>query len=67
MYIYNENLELEKEMSWPRQGWGLTNNGTHLFLSDGTSYIYILDENLKRLKVISVTENDRPVIYLNEL
>ncbi len=36
-------LEKERELRWPRQGWGLTNNSTHLFLSDGTPNIFILD------------------------
>ena len=51
------------------EGWGLTHDGTHLILSDGTAYLRVLDPKtfraLRRLKVID--ENGRPVENLNEL
>ena len=50
------------------EGWGLTTDGKHLFLSDGTPEIRVLDpESFKVLKRIRVTEQGWPVVHLNEL
>jgi glutamine cyclotransferase len=46
VFLLNSNLQQERELRLSRQGWGLTNNSTHLFLSDGTSNIFILDSNM---------------------
>lgn len=50
------------------EGWGLTNNGQHLIMSDGTSSLSFLDpESLKLLNVVSVSDNNGPVGNINEL
>ena len=50
------------------EGWGLTNDGTNLIMSDGTSSLSFLDpDSLKLLNVISVTDNNGPVGNINEL
>lgn len=50
------------------QGWGLTHNNTHLIISDGSSNLYITNENLTILETISVKDvNNTSVSLLNEL
>lgn len=51
-----------------QQGWGLTNDGQHLYLSDGSSTIYVLDpQTFKQVRRIRVKQGRRPVDQLNEL
>lgn len=53
---------------WPYEGWGLTNNGTDLIISDGSSKLFFINpDNFKLKSTISVTENGSPVYELNEL
>lgn len=50
------------------EGWGLTTDGKHLIMSDGTSYLTYLDpDNFSVVKVLDVGENDYVVENLNEL
>jgi len=57
-----------KTFNWPYKGWGITNNGTDLIISDGNAKLYFVNADDFRLKsTISVTENGSPVPYLNEL
>lgn len=49
-------------------GWGLTNDGQHLYLSDGSSSIHVLDpKTLKPIRRIRVKQGRRLVDQLNEL
>ena len=51
-----------------KEGWGLTNDGTHLIMSDGTGTLTWLDpETYKTVKRIQVADNQRSWEYLNEL
>eukprot|EP01097_Dermamoeba_algensis_P006597 TRINITY_DN4119_c0_g1_i1.p1 TRINITY_DN4119_c0_g1~~TRINITY_DN4119_c0_g1_i1.p1 ORF type:complete len:252 (+),score=25.17 TRINITY_DN4119_c0_g1_i1:68-823(+) len=68
IYSYSKNMTLQRTFTNPlREGWGLTSNGTQLFLSDGSSTISILNDNLEVLSQIQVTKNGAPVPRLNEL
>ncbi|HKH94192.1 MAG TPA: glutaminyl-peptide cyclotransferase [Gemmatimonadaceae bacterium] len=50
------------------EGWGLTSDGTHLYLSDGTSGVRVIDPNgFRVVRTIRVTEAETPVHMLNEL
>jgi len=50
------------------EGWGLTNDGTNLIMSDGTNFIsYLNPDSLKVIKRISVTKNGSVQDNLNEL
>jgi glutamine cyclotransferase len=50
------------------QGWGLANDGQHLYLSDGTSTIRVLDpHSFKQLRRIRVKQGRRLIDKLNEL
>jgi glutamine cyclotransferase len=50
------------------EGWGLTDDGTHLILSDGTSTIRFLDpRTFEVVRSIDVRVGGRPLTQLNEL
>ena len=50
------------------QGWGLTNDGNYLIMSDGTEFIYYIDpETFKEIKKIQICNNVGTVSNINEL
>lgn len=50
------------------EGWGLTTDGSQLYLSDGSEFLRILDPaTLEVRRVIPVSDGSRPVRFLNEL
>ena len=56
------------KLSNTREGWGLTTDGTHLIMSDGTSNLYFNDPlNFMTKKIVEVKLNGKPVDQLNEL
>ncbi|PWT78560.1 MAG: glutamine cyclotransferase [Bacteroidetes bacterium] len=57
------------EFTFPsEQGWGLTTDGTHLVMSDGTSNINFIDPTTFRVaKILGVTDNNGPVSNINDL
>jgi glutamine cyclotransferase len=69
-FIYNaSDYKKVAEFSIPTdEGWGLTNDGKYLIMSDGTNFLNYLDPNtLKVVKTISVTENGNAKEFVNEL
>ena len=51
-----------------KEGWGMTTDGSSLIMSDGTDTITYLDPtSFKVVKIIRVTNENGPVINLNEL
>lgn len=69
VYVLDKNTfkEIGKLIN-PREGWGLTTDGTHLVMSDGTEFIYFNDPlNFMTKRVLEVKHNGRPVKQLNEL
>ena len=70
VYVYDikDITKTIKTFNWPYDGWGLTNNGTHLIISDGTPKLYFVNpDDFRLMRTISVTENGSPVYNLNEL
>ena len=70
VYVYDVNNidKPVKSFTWPYDGWGLSNNGTDLIISDGTAKLYFVNPDDFRLKsTLTVTENGSPFYYLNEL
>lgn len=56
------------EWHYPGEGWGLTQNGTDIVMSDGTSELRFLDPaTLAERRRVSVTLRGRPLDRLNEL
>ena len=50
------------------EGWGLTQDGKNVILSDGTAALYFLDpETFRELRRITVRDRGVPVTQLNEL
>ena len=68
-FVYDkETFELLQEFTYPTEGWGLTHDGEHLIMSDGTPMLYFLDPNsLERVHKVTVLEGEEFVWGLNEL
>jgi glutaminyl-peptide cyclotransferase len=69
-FYYNlETFERLGEFTFnSAEGWGLTNDGKNLIMSDGTSKITYLDpETFKIVNQIEVTDNNGIVTNINEL
>lgn len=50
------------------EGWGLTNDGKNLILSDGSEFLSFIDpKNGKEIKKITVHQNNIPIQKINEL
>lgn len=50
------------------EGWGLTHNGEHLIVSDGSNNLYFYQPGTFELqRVQAVTENGMPAVNINEL
>lgn len=62
------SFKLLGELPWSNEGWGITNDGKSLYISDGTDKIYVVRPGtLKLERVISVTDHLGPMNNLNEL
>ena len=67
-FVYDAvTMTYEKAYSYPREGWGITNDGEHLITSDGSARLYFLDKDFQLQRSIMVRLDGRPVHYLNEL
>lgn len=69
-YVYDLNtFRLLKELTYSGEGWGLTHDGTHLIMSDGTHVLRFIDpETFQTEKTVTVLrENGAPQMNLNEL
>lgn len=68
-FLYDANtFEPRGQFQYPGEGWGLTHDGKRIIMSDGTAQLRLWDpETLKETGRITVTEDGRPVVYLNEL
>ena len=68
-FVYSfPDFSLLKEFSYSIDGWGLTNDGRNLIVTDGSSNIYFWDaETMKEIKRISVQDNTGMRNNLNEL
>jgi len=56
------------EWHYPGEGWGLTQDGRNIIMSDGSPYLRFLDPNtLQEVRRIQVTASGAPVRQLNEL
>jgi len=71
-FVYNLS-DLTKPIqtfNWHTEGWGITNNGTDLIISDGQAsgnLYFVNPSNFTTKKIISVTDNNGPVNNINEL
>jgi glutamine cyclotransferase len=68
-FVYDrETFRLIREFTYDTEGWGITYDGKHLIMSDGSSALTYLDpQTYQPIKKLNVTMNGRPVMELNEL
>jgi len=71
-FVYDaKTLKQEKAISYFRKdlaGWGLTNDGTNLYMSDGSEKIYILNpETFEMIDYINVYTNANKIDNINEM
>ena len=68
-FLYDrETFRQEKTFVYPGEGWGLTNDGTHLIMSDGSHRIRFLNpETFQPVRVIDVRDGNKRVTKINEL
>jgi len=68
-FIYDyQTFQRVGEFNYQGEGWGLSNDGHSLILSDGSNRIRFLDPgSFQVTKTIAVTDNGKPINRLNEL
>lgn len=68
-FVYKfPELQFVKQFTYPGEGWGLTNDGKQIYMSDGSAQIRVWDPStLKEVRRITVMDGTRPVAALNEL
>lgn len=63
-----DTLEPVGTMSYRGEGWGLTHDGSHLIMSDGSAVLrFRAPDDFRVVRRVTVTENGRPLKRLNEL
>ncbi len=69
IFLYDvKNLNLLGTKNWNYQGWGITNDGNALIISDGSDKLYFVEPNSMQVKnILSVKDHMGPVNNLNEL
>jgi glutamine cyclotransferase len=68
-FVYDrKTFNLVHTFNYPWEGWGLTQDGHDLILSDGSSTLHFLDPaTFKDVRDLKVTAGGKPVDQLNEL
>jgi glutaminyl-peptide cyclotransferase len=68
-FVYDaKTFKLEKTFSFETEGWGITNDGEKLYMSDGSEKIYTLDPvTLKVVDYISVYTAGSKIDSINEM
>ena len=70
VYVYDVKKEAKKitTLPWSGEGWGITNDGIQLIISDGSDKLYFVEPaTLKLKKVLSIRDQYGAVNNLNEL
>ncbi|MBN1254469.1 MAG: glutaminyl-peptide cyclotransferase [Deltaproteobacteria bacterium] len=68
-FVYDKDrFNVLRKFRYPTEGWGITHDGKHLIMSDGTATLYFLHpETFKRIGQVTVRDAHGPVPLLNEL
>jgi glutaminyl-peptide cyclotransferase len=68
-FVYDlASFKLQRTFTYPGEGWALTRDEHHLYMSDGSAVLRVLDpESLVATGSILVTADGAPVTNLNEL
>lgn len=72
VYVYNlkDLSKPEKTFPWQNEGWGMTNNGTELIVSDGQpegNLYFINPDNFRLNRIVQVKDNVGVISNINEL
>lgn len=69
VFVYDLDGKLKRTMKNPREGWGLTNDGTNLIFSDGSPSFFVADPATFAIKREVKLKSDKPgnIDGLNEL
>jgi glutaminyl-peptide cyclotransferase len=69
VFVYDaKNFKLLKELPLATEGWGITNDGSNLIVSDGSANLTYYDPiNMTKIRTVQVEVNRNPVSYINEL
>ena len=69
-FVYGLNdFKVQQELKYNGEGWGLTNDGTNLIMSDGSHLVKFVDpQTFKISRTVPVLQdNGQPLYLLNEL
>lgn len=68
-FVYDRTtFRLLRTFHYPWEGWGLTQDGKHLILSDGSDTIHFLNpDTFAEMRSIRVLDHGQPVKEINEL
>jgi glutamine cyclotransferase len=68
-FVYDrDTLQTSRSFNYPGEGWGLTNDGRRVFMSDGTAQIRRWDPStLAEQQRITVRDGSKEIASLNEL
>ena len=69
-FVYEaDTLKLLREFNYAGQGWGMTNDGKNIFMTDSTHVIRVVDpETFQTIKTLVVLREDgKPLMQINEL
>ena len=68
-FVYDKGtFERKSTFTYSGEGWGLTHDGTHLVMSDGSPQLRFLDpKTFREVRRITVRDGGLPVSQLNEL
>jgi glutaminyl-peptide cyclotransferase len=68
-FVYDrETLKMSRSFNYPGEGWGLTNDGKRIFMSDGTAQLRRWDPaTLQEQQRITVHDGSKEIVNLNEL
>jgi glutamine cyclotransferase len=69
VFVYDPlSMRVIREMNWTGEGWGITNDGKSLIISDGSDKLYFArPSDLQLEKVVSVSDHLGPLNNINEL
>lgn len=68
-FVYDKRtFRITREFDYKTEGWGITFDGRHLIMSDGTAFLQFLDpKTYQRIRAAAVSDEGRLIANLNEL
>ena len=68
LLYHKDTLELEKTLYYPYEGWGVTYDGSHLIVSDGSNLLRFLNPvDFSLIRELPVSSGGKLIDQLNEL